>query len=161
MLNVCYTLISGSELTNSVSVDVFTTASSVIIMLGEMWKEKAKVHKHLFSLINVSPAQILFIFQFFRYCNILHWCSAEMSLNPELHFLSCSNKGKKRKSNNIPHTTLLCKLLLQQRDLSKGLLLLVSGFVMWLGCYLLAHKAGERNLAAGNREGEMKAVPHG
>lgn len=133
-------------------------------------RRRTETEVHLFFLINVSPTQIVFIILFFHRSNpvisdftvtLKHRCSAEMLLNPELHFLSCSNKGEK-KEKVITFLTQLCfASFCSSSVIRAGLLLLVSGFVMWLGCYLLTHKASERNLAAGNGEGEMKAVPHG
>lgn len=55
-----------------------------------------------------------------------------------------------KKSNNIPHTTLLWKLLLLQRDLSEGLFLLVRAFVMVV--MLLSPHTQRRRKEPGGRQ---------
>lgn len=56
-------------------------------------------------------------------------CIYSTSSSSELHWLLKKPQQKNIKSNSIPQTSALWKLWLQQRNLSKGLLLLVSSIV--------------------------------
>lgn len=96
-------------------------------------QELLQVYRHLLFLRNGCISFLLsFIFEFFpaciRYCkrNIVHLFHV-IELRAALAFKKPPTKNIK--SNSIPQTSALWKFWLQQRDLSKGLLLLVSSIV--------------------------------
>lgn len=96
-------------------------------------QELLQVYRHLLFLRNGCIYFLLsFIFEFFpaciRYCkrNIVHLFHV-IELRAALAFKETPTKNIK--SNSIPQTSALWKLWLQQRNLSKGLLLLVSSIV--------------------------------
>lgn len=135
-------------------------------MLEELWRGRQQKFIEVHSLFNkwlcVSPAQHMLL-SCIRYCRYKISASASDTEAMPKWFWARRAALFCHYRNGITFLTQVC--LESSRSSSviwaKGYCCYWALLWCWLGCHLHTHKGSERNLAAVNGEGEMKAVPPG